>query len=61
MVAMKDYEVVLISVLNDFADDYGTDGLLDEIFPGMTIGEIIVNMYDAGLIPNDVIETFLED
>lgn len=58
---MKDYEAVLISVLNDFADDYGTDGLLDELFPGITVGEIVVDMYNAGLIPEDVIERFLED
>lgn len=58
---MKVYETKLISVLNDFADEYGTDGLLDELVPGASIGEIIVDMYNAGILPEDVIERFLLD
>lgn len=56
---MKDYEKLLISVANDYAHDYGIDGLFDELFPGMSPGELIRDMYESGLIPDDVMEKFL--
>lgn len=58
---MKNYEKLLISVVNDYADDNGLDGLLDELFPGASIGEIVNDMFNAGLIPEDVMERFLND
>lgn len=54
-------EVSLISVINDYADDYSVVEVLDEFFPGITIGEIIVDMWNAGLIPTDVMDKFLLD
>jgi len=58
---MKDFEKNFISVINDYADDYGTDGVLEELFPGMSIGEILLDMYNLGGIPEDVLEKFLEE
>lgn len=57
----KPFEIRLITVLNDYADDYGEIGLLEEIFPGLSIGELILDMYSAGLIPEDVLERFLTE
>jgi hypothetical protein len=55
-------EANLISILNDYADDYGIQGLLDELFgEGVTIGEILNDHWNGGLIPNDVMEKFLTD
>lgn len=55
-------EVSLISILNDYADDYGVEGLLEELFgEGMTIGEILNDHFNAGLIPTDRMEAFLLD
>ena len=58
---MKNYEVQLISVINDFADEYSMEELFDELFPGMSAGELVLEMYNAGIIPDDALETFLED
>lgn len=58
---MKEYEKELISVVNDYADDYGWEGLFEELFPGATAGEIVLDMYNSGLIPEDIMERFLND
>lgn len=58
---MKEIEKLMISVASDFADDYGLEGLFDELFPGMSAGEIVLDMYNSGLIPDDVMDRFLND
>lgn len=58
---MKVYDKKLIEAVNDYADEEGIEEVLDRVFPGATIGEIVVDMYNAGLIPEDVMERFLED
>ena len=58
---MKDFEKNFISVINDYEDDYGAAGVLDELFPGMSLGEILLDMYNLGGIPEDVLEKFLEE
>lgn len=58
---MKNIEKLLMSVAEGFADDYGVDGLIDELFPNVSIGELVVDMYNSGLIPEDVLERFLND
>lgn len=58
---MKDYEKLLISVVNDFTDDYSIEELLETLFPGASVGEIVNEMFNSGLIPNDVMEKFLND
>lgn len=57
---MKDFEKNFISVVNDYADDYGTEAVLDEFYPGMSIGEILLDHYNHGGIPEDILEKFLE-
>lgn len=56
---MKDYEKVLISVINDYADDYGAEAVLDILFPSATIGEILNDVFNAGLIPDEDMEKFI--
>lgn len=58
---MKDYTKLLISVVEDFKDDNGIEELFEALFPGASIGEIVNDMYEAGLIPDDVMEAFLND
>lgn len=58
---MKNFEKALVEVANDYADDYGMDGLFEEIFPGVSAGELLLDMYNAGMIPDDVLETFLNE
>lgn len=58
---MKDYERLLITTTNEYVDDYGVEGLLDELFPGMSAGELVLQMYDAGILPEDVLEKFLSE
>jgi hypothetical protein len=58
---MKDFEKLLLSVVNDYEEEYGAEGLLEELFPGTTLGEIVVEMYLAGMIPEDVIERFINE
>lgn len=57
---MKDFEKELMSVVQEYADDYGVEGVLEELFPKMTIGELVVEMYNSGMIPEDILEGFLE-
>ena len=51
----------MISVVNDFVDDYSVEELLQILYEGASIGEVINDMFNAGLIPNDVMEEFLND
>lgn len=57
---MKDYEKLLIQVLNDYVDDYGVEALFEEL--GLaSVGEVINDMYNAGLIPDDIMEKFINE
>jgi hypothetical protein len=51
----------LINTINNYADEYTDEAVLEEFFGDMTIGEIIVDMWNAGLIPVDKMEEFLLD
>lgn len=50
-----------IGVVNGFLEDYSLSDLFDELFPGQSHSEIIYEMYEAGLIPEDMLEKFLND
>lgn len=59
---MKNYDKLMIEVVNDFADDYGVEGVLEELFgEDFDFGEIIVDMFNSGLIPNDKMEKFINE
>ncbi len=58
---MKNYDTLMIQVINDWVDDYGVDALLEEFFGSTTIGEVFVEMFNAGLIPNDTMEKFINE
>lgn len=56
---MKDYEKLLISVVNDYAAEHGLEAVFEVLFPGMSAGELVRDMFDAGLIPDEDLERFL--
>lgn len=58
---MKDWTKLMISVINDYVDDNGLNALFEELFPGASAGEIVSEMWEAGIIPDDVMERFLND
>lgn len=58
---LNSFEQSLVGVANDFADDYSLEDLFEEIFPGVSAGELLLDMYNAGLIPDDILERFLND
>jgi len=58
---MKDYEKLLIKIVNEFADDYSVEEVLDILFPGQSFGEIMNDAFNAGLIPNDIMENFINE
>lgn len=58
---MTTFEKYLVDVFNGFVEDNGYDELFEIMFPGMPAGELVLEMYNSGMIPNDTIETFLEE
>lgn len=54
-------DVQLIKLIDGYAEDYSALDVLDEFFPGLSLGEIIVDAWNAGMIPTDVMEKFLTD
>jgi len=58
---MKNLQNKFIEVVADYINDYGVDGLLAELFPNRDPSEIFWDMYEAGMIPDDMMERFLND
>lgn len=58
---MKAFEKNFIDVINDYVDDYGLEGILDELFNGASLGEVLLDHYNLGGIPEDRLEKFLSD
>lgn len=52
-------ESQLILAFHDYVDEFGLDALVEKIWPGINIGELFADIYNAGLIPEDVMEEFL--
>ena len=50
-----------IGVVNDSLEDYTLNDLFDELFPAQGKAEIIYEMYENGMIPEDMMEKFLND
>lgn len=50
-----------IEVVNDFLDDYTLADLFDELFPAQNKAEVIYEMYENGMIPEDMMEKFLNN
>ena len=57
---MTKFAKLLIEAMNEYATEYGVEALLEELFPEMTIVELINEIYEAGLLPNDVVERIIE-
>ena len=58
---MKNMQKLFLQVLSDYIDDYGTDELFEELFPGRDVAEVFYEMYESGMIPEDLMEKFLND
>lgn len=56
---MKDFERLFLTVMGDYLEDYTTDDLIEELFPGMSVEELFLEMYNQGVIPEDTMEKFL--
>lgn len=48
-------------VLRGFIEDNGVEAVFEELFPGREAAEIFYEMYESGMIPEDMMEKFLED
>lgn len=58
---VKDFKKLLISVADSYYEDHGLEGLIEELFPKLTAGELIAEMYEYGMIPEDVLERFVSE
>ncbi len=50
-----------ISVLADYLNDNGLEALFEELFPNQDVESVFYDMYEAGMIPEDVMEKFLKN
>lgn len=51
----------LASLIDDYIEDYSVKEFLEDFGIEMTVGQMIEKLYDAGEIPEDVIERILGD
>lgn len=58
---MKELSRKIITTINLAADEHGVSEVLEQLFPRMSLGELINDMYEAGLLPDEDLEAFLED
>lgn len=58
---MKPRSSLLINLVNEVADYSSVPEVIEQFFPGMSVGELISDMYDHGMIPEDVLEEFLNE
>lgn len=59
---MKNYDFLMQNVVNDFVGDYDLNALFEELFgEDYNIGELVVDMFNSGLIPNDRMEAFVNE
>lgn len=55
----REFERRIRDSANDFAYNQSVIELLEFIFPGQEIGDIILDAYNADLIPEDIIERLI--
>lgn len=56
---MRDFDLKIMKKINDKFDT--AEDLLEELFPGITLGELTTEMYNAGLIPDDILERVMNE
>ena len=54
---MREIDRQIMTRVNELYD--GHDEFFSRFFPDMTVGELVVELYNSGLIPDDVIESIL--
>lgn len=56
---MSNYDSRLIDVINEMFGSHNE--FIEKFFPDMTCGELALEMYNAGLIPTDLMESILDE
>lgn len=56
---MRDFDKQLMMRVNELFE--GHNEFLEKFFPEMSVGELVLDMFNAGLIPNDIIESLLDE
>lgn len=57
---MREFEKRLIAKAEADAADIGLQELLESLIPDFHAGELILELYETGLIPQDRLEHFLD-
>lgn len=58
---MKNIQKMFMGVVSEFIRDYSIEDLFEELFPGRGVEEVIYEMYESGMIPEDRMEKFLSE
>jgi len=58
---MKKFDKLFIEVADDYAADYDLEALFEELVPDLSPGQIALALYNAGEIPNDKMEKFINE
>lgn len=56
---MSNYDSRLIDIINEMFGSHNE--FIEKFFPDMTCGELALEMYNAGLIPTDLMESILDE
>jgi hypothetical protein len=58
---MKNLQRMFMAIVSEFVQDYSVEELFEELFPGRPLEEIVYEMYESGMVPEDRMEKFLQD
>jgi hypothetical protein len=58
---LKKFDKLFIEVTDDYVVDYGMEALFEELLPDLTPGQIALELYNAGVIPTDKVEKFINE
>jgi len=56
---MRAFDIKIMTIVNDMFPTH--NDFIEKFFPDMTPGELAVELFNAGLIPNDLMESILDD
>lgn len=56
---MRSFDIKIMQAVNELFE--GHNDFIEKFFPDMSPGELAVELYNAGLIPDDLIEGLLND
>lgn len=56
---MRAFDLKIMEVVNDLFSTH--NDFIEKFFPDMTPGELAVELYNAGLIPDDLMESIIDE